>query len=78
LTVAIFGGTTEYVALGLKKIGHETWFFYYVAGAALVSLLVYLFMGESSKRSELEREAAELRSGETELDNSATASLGSS
>ena len=32
LTVAIFGGTTEYVALGLKNIGHENWFFFYVAG----------------------------------------------
>jgi MFS transporter, MHS family, alpha-ketoglutarate permease len=63
LTVAIFGGTTEYIALGLKNIGHETWFFFYVAGAALVSLLVYVFMGESSRRSQLERETAELQSG---------------
>jgi MFS transporter, MHS family, alpha-ketoglutarate permease len=44
--VAIFGGTTEYIALGLTNIGHETWFFYYVAGAALISLLVYVFMPE--------------------------------
>jgi MHS family alpha-ketoglutarate permease-like MFS transporter len=69
LTVAIFGGTTEYVALWLKSIGHETWFFYYVAGAALISLLVYSFMGESSSRSQLEREAAELRSGGNEFAN---------
>jgi MHS family alpha-ketoglutarate permease-like MFS transporter len=61
LTVAIFGGTTEYVALWLKKTGHEAWFFYYVAGAALISLLVYVFMGEPSKRSQLEQEADELR-----------------
>src|ERR1700754_996300 len=66
LTVAIFGGTTEYVALGLKNIGHESWFFFYVAGAALISLLVYAFMGESSRRSQLEREAWELRVGERE------------
>ena len=57
LTVAIFGGTTEYVALGLKNIGHESWFFFYVAGCGLISLLVYVFMGESSRRSYLEREA---------------------
>lgn len=57
LTVAIFGGTTEYIALGLKNIGHESWFFFYVSGAALISLLVYLFMGESSSRSYLERES---------------------
>lgn len=63
LTVAIFGGTTEYVALGLKNIGHENWFFVYVAAAALVSLLVYVFMGESSRRSQLERETRELNTG---------------
>ncbi len=62
LTVAIFGGTTEYVALGLKNIGHENWFFFYVAGCALISLLVYVFMGESSRRSHLEHETRELRS----------------
>ncbi|AKK30903.1 alpha-ketoglutarate transporter [Mycobacterium sp. EPa45] len=63
LTVAIFGGTTEYVALWLKNAGHEAWFFYYVAGAALVSLLVYVFMGEPAKRSQLEHEADELHTG---------------
>ncbi|MDT5108028.1 MAG: transporter, family, alpha-ketoglutarate permease [Mycobacterium sp.] len=66
LTVAIFGGTTEYVALGLKNIGHESWFFFYVAGAALISLLVYVFMGESSRRSHLERETRDLRADEAE------------
>ena len=66
LTVAIFGGTTEYVALGLKNIGHESWFFYYVAGCGLISLLVYLFMGESSRHSQLEKETAELRDGAPE------------
>ena len=66
LTVAIFGGTTEYVALGLKNIGHENWFFFYVAGCGLISLLVYVFMGESSRRSQLERETRELRAGERE------------
>jgi MHS family alpha-ketoglutarate permease-like MFS transporter len=69
LTVAIFGGTTEYVALGLKNIGHESWFFFYVAGAALISLLVYVFMGESSRRSQLERETGELRAEDRELPN---------
>ena len=60
LTVAIFGGTTEYVALGLKNLGHESWFFYYVAGCALVSLLVYWFMAESSGSSHLESEEERL------------------
>ena len=74
LTVAIFGGTTEYIALGLKNIGHEKWFFFYVAGCGLISLLVYVFMGESSHRSHLEREARELRSGDGELVNTVTVS----
>ncbi len=69
LTVAIFGGTTEYVALGLKNIGHESWFFYYVAGCALISLLVYVFMGESSRRSYLEREARAAEAGDDETVN---------
>jgi MHS family alpha-ketoglutarate permease-like MFS transporter len=66
LTVAIFGGTTEYVALALKNVGHENWFFFYVAGAALISLLVYVFMGESSRSSYLERETRELDPDEAE------------
>jgi MHS family alpha-ketoglutarate permease-like MFS transporter len=66
LTVAIFGGTTEYVALALKNNGHENWFFFYVAGAALISLLVYVFMGESSRSSHLERETRELDADEAE------------
>jgi MFS transporter, MHS family, alpha-ketoglutarate permease len=66
LTVAIFGGTTEYVALGLKNIGHESWFFFYVAGCGLISLFVYVFMGEPSRRSQLERETRELGAGERE------------
>ena len=74
LTVAIFGGTTEYVALGLKNVGHENWFFYYVAGCGLISLLVYLFMGESSRQSYLERESRELQAGEGDFVNTAPVS----
>ncbi|EEI24736.1 MFS transporter [Lentilactobacillus hilgardii] len=53
LTVAIFGGTVEYVALWLKNISHENWFFYYFSAAAFVSLLVYVRMLETSKHSTL-------------------------
>jgi len=59
LTVAIFGGSTEYVALWLKNAGHEPVFFWYVAGCALVSLVVYGFMRESSTSSHIEREHVE-------------------
>jgi MHS family alpha-ketoglutarate permease-like MFS transporter len=71
LTVAIFGGTTEYIALGLKSIGHESLFFWYVAGCALVSLLVYAFMGESSDASHLEKEAVELGSADRDREPAA-------
>ena len=56
LTVAIFGGTAEYVALWFKQAGMETVFFYYVAGCVLISLLVYGFMRETSKDSVLDRD----------------------
>ncbi|WP_410638672.1 MFS transporter [Amycolatopsis sp. lyj-346] len=54
LTVAIFGGTAELIAQALKSAGHETVFFWYVAGCILVSLIVYGTMRETSKTSELE------------------------
>ncbi len=56
LTVAIFGGTAEYVALWFKQAGMESVFFYYVAGCVLISLLVYGFMRETSKDSVLDRD----------------------
>lgn len=53
LTVAIFGGTVEYIALWLKAAHHEQWFFYYVSAAIFISLLVYLRMLETKKHSKL-------------------------
>ncbi|MDO7851802.1 MFS transporter [Hymenobacter convexus] len=47
LTVAIFGGTAEYVALFAKDQGVEEWFYWYVTTCALISLLVYWRMGET-------------------------------
>ena len=37
---AIFGGSAEYVALGLKSIGHESAFFWYVTGMMVVAFFV--------------------------------------
>lgn len=51
VTVAVFGGTAEYVALWLKDAGHESAFYYYVAGCAAVSLIVYLTMSETRGKS---------------------------
>ena len=51
VTVALFGGTAEYIALWLKKIGHEDWFYYYVTLCVLISLIVYLVMADTKKTS---------------------------
>jgi MHS family alpha-ketoglutarate permease-like MFS transporter len=47
LTVAIFGGTAEYVALFAKEQGVEEWFYWYVTACAFISLLVYWRMSET-------------------------------
>ncbi|MFF0494547.1 MFS transporter [Nocardia sp. NPDC004068] len=54
LTAALFGGTAETLALRLKQIGHESWFFWYVSAAIAISLLTYWFMRETSHRSPLD------------------------
>ncbi len=51
VTVALFGGTAEYVALFLKSVGHETWFYGYVAACIAVSLAVYAVMPETRDQS---------------------------
>ncbi len=55
LTVAIFGGTVEYIALWLKNAHHENFFFWYVSGAILISLLVYTRMADTKKTSYLDK-----------------------
>ncbi|MBL0938081.1 MAG: MFS transporter [Gemmatimonadaceae bacterium] len=49
VTVSLFGGTAEYVALWFKSIGHEGWFYWYVTGCIAMSLIVYATMNESSR-----------------------------
>jgi MHS family alpha-ketoglutarate permease-like MFS transporter len=44
---SLFGGTAEYVALWFKDAGHESGFYWYVAGCAAVSLVVYAAMRET-------------------------------
>lgn len=51
VSVSLFGGTAEYVALWLKGAGREQWFFWYVSGCIAVSLCVYLFMRDTRHRS---------------------------
>ena len=47
----LFGGTAEYVALYLKKMGHERWFYIYVSVVILGSLVAYVFMRETRDAS---------------------------
>jgi MHS family alpha-ketoglutarate permease-like MFS transporter len=53
LTVSVFGGSAEYLALWLKQIGHEPWFYWYVAGCVFCSLLVYVGMRDTRKHSRI-------------------------
>ena len=52
-TVAVFGGTAEYVALFAKGRGVEEYFYWYVTGCAFLSLLVYWRMGETQSSGRL-------------------------
>ncbi|WP_330252299.1 MFS transporter [Nocardia sp. NBC_00565] len=58
LTVAIFGGTAETIALSLKQAHHESLYFWYVAGCIGISLLTYWFMRETSRGSTIDADAA--------------------
>lgn len=53
LTVAIFGGTAEYLALWFKQDGHENWYYWYVTGCVCLSLLVYTLMRDTKKHSKM-------------------------
>jgi len=51
ITVAVFGGTANSVALYFKDMGHEDYFYYYLAGIIALSLLVYATMRDTKKHS---------------------------
>lgn len=57
LTVSIFGGTAESVALWFKSIGHERWYYFYLTACIAVSLLVYTLMRDTRRQSAIERDA---------------------
>ena len=54
VTVSIFGGSAEYLALFFKSRGHERWFYGYVTGCIAASLIVYLWMRETRADSRME------------------------
>ncbi|HOX71062.1 MAG TPA: MFS transporter [Dokdonella sp.] len=56
LTVSIFGGSAEYVALWFKSIGREAWFYWYVTACIALSLLVYVAMPDTRRTSRIDRD----------------------
>jgi MHS family alpha-ketoglutarate permease-like MFS transporter len=55
VTVSIFGGTAESIALWFKSIGHETWFYYYLTSVIAISLVVYVTMRDTRRHSAMGR-----------------------
>jgi MHS family alpha-ketoglutarate permease-like MFS transporter len=51
LAVSLFGGTAEYVALWLKGLGHERWFYWYATTVIAASLVVYWRMPDTRDAS---------------------------
>jgi MHS family alpha-ketoglutarate permease-like MFS transporter len=55
VTVSVFGGTAESLALWFKSIGHEAWFSYYLTAVIATSLLVYVGMRDTRQHSAIGR-----------------------
>jgi MHS family alpha-ketoglutarate permease-like MFS transporter len=55
ITVSIFGGTAPAIALYFKSIGHEEWFYYYLSGIILLSLIIYSTMRDTKHESAMHR-----------------------
>ncbi|EJF88294.1 MFS transporter, metabolite:H+ symporter (MHS) family protein [Bartonella vinsonii subsp. arupensis OK-94-513] len=53
---ALFGGSVEYVALGLKNMGHETVFFFYIVGMMVIALISILLMPDIDKGGYLNKD----------------------
>ena len=58
LTVAVFGGTAESVALWFKRAGMESGFYWYVTACIAVSLVVYVLMPDTRTHSRIDQDAA--------------------
>jgi MHS family alpha-ketoglutarate permease-like MFS transporter len=55
LTVAIFGGTAEYLALWSKNAGHESYYYWYVTICIFISLIVYINMQDTKHTSLIDK-----------------------
>lgn len=59
LTVSLFGGSAEFVALWLKERGHESVYFWYVAATIGASLIVYVRMPDTRVTSHIREDEAQ-------------------
>jgi MHS family alpha-ketoglutarate permease-like MFS transporter len=55
VTVSIFGGTAESIALWFQSIGHQRWFYYYLTAVIATSLFVYVSMRDTKHVSAMGR-----------------------
>jgi MHS family alpha-ketoglutarate permease-like MFS transporter len=55
ISVSIFGGTAESIALWFKSIGHERWFYYYLTALIAMSLIIYVTMRDTKRHSAMGR-----------------------
>jgi MFS transporter, MHS family, alpha-ketoglutarate permease len=55
---ALFGGTAEYVALWFKSSGREEWFFWYVTGFCVLTLIASVSMPDTRKHGYLDGKEA--------------------
>ncbi|WP_375665721.1 MFS family transporter [Bartonella sp. TT121SHDZB] len=53
---ALFGGSAEYVALGLKNMGYESVFFFYIVGMMVIALISILLMPDIDKEGYLDKD----------------------
>jgi MHS family alpha-ketoglutarate permease-like MFS transporter len=56
ITVAVFGGTAEYIALWFKNAGHESAFYWYITICIFASLIVYTLVRDTKKTSFIDKE----------------------
>jgi MHS family alpha-ketoglutarate permease-like MFS transporter len=57
LTVAIFGGTAEYIALYFKKVDHESLYYWYITGCIFISLIVYAVVRDTKHTSHIDKDS---------------------
>jgi MFS transporter, MHS family, alpha-ketoglutarate permease len=55
VTVSVFGGTAESIALWFKSIGHEQWFGFYLTTVIAASLVVYASMRDTRHETAMGR-----------------------